>query len=392
MSVTTESKRTGWTRELVILTITVFFAQLGLGLHSGVSTNYYVGDLGLGGDRILWLTGIREIPGLLLVFFAALMIRVPLKRRVAMALVLMALGYGAYALVHSYTALIAAALVSSVGFHFWMPLQSSLGLSLVPKAEGGRMLGRLSGIAAVASLGGMLLISLTVAKLGLRAFYVLAGIAFIVGAGVVLRLPTNLAKGNGQEQRIVFKRRYWLYYVLIFFEGSRTQVFFAFASWVMVEVYGMGPETLPLLLIASRVVNMVGAPQMGRWIDLFGERRVLVTAYLGLAISFVGYALLHNVWMLAALYVTINFLVLSRMALSSYVNRIALPGDLTPTLSAGVSVNHITSVTMSLLAGALLGLVGYEALSWGAAVMILISCPFALMVRAGHLESKQATT
>ena len=387
---TTHPKR-GGTADLVILMLTVFFAQLGLGLHSGVSTNFYVDELGLGGDRVLWLTGIREIPGLLLVFVAALMIRMPLKHRSAVALALMALGYGAYAMVHSYLALIVVALVSSVGFHFWMPLQSSLGMSLVPKAEGGKILGRQSGVSAVAALGGMMLISLTVAKVGLRAFYVLAGIVFVIGAVMVLRLPSGIGREDGRtEQRIVFRRRYWLYYVLTFFEGSRTQVFFAFATWVMVEIYGMGAETLPLLLIASRIVNMVGSPQMGKLIDRIGERRVLVASYLGLAASFAGYAMLHNVWMLAALYITINFLVISRVALSSYVNRIALPGELVPTLSAGVSVNHITSVTMSLLAGTLLSVVGYEVLSWGAAVMILISCPFAFMIRIGHEEPEPA--
>lgn len=375
-------KKFKWTRELVFLMATVFFAQLGFGFQNGVSTNFFVHDLGLGGDRVLWLTGIREIPGLLLVFIAALMVRMSLPQRTMVALVLMALGYGMYALVHSYTALIVGALISSVGFHNWSPLQSSLGMGLVSKAESGKIMGRLSAVGSVASLAGMLLIALAVNQLGFRAFYVMAGVAFLVGAVLVTRLPASLGAEGKDDRRMVFKRRYWLYYVLTFFEGSRTQVFFAFASWVLVEIYGMSAQALPLLLIASRVVNMVGSPRMGHWIDRFGERRVLVISYLGLAVSFAGYATLHSIWFLSVLYVVINFLVISRVALSTYVNRISLPGDLVPTLSAGVSVNHITSVTMSLLAGTLLQLVGYETLSWGAAVMIVISVPFAMMVRA----------
>jgi hypothetical protein len=69
------------------------------------------------------------------------------------------------------------------------------------------------------------------------------------------------------------------------------------------------------------------------------------------------------------------------MGLSTYVNRIAPPGELTPTLSAGVSVNHVTSVSMSLLAGTLLSIVGYEALCWGAAAVIMVSVPFALALK-----------
>jgi len=69
------------------------------------------------------------------------------------------------------------------------------------------------------------------------------------------------------------------------------------------------------------------------------------------------------------------------IGLSTYVNRIAPPDELGPTLSAGVSVNHITSVTMSLVAGTLLSIVGYEALCWGAACIILLSVPFALLIK-----------
>jgi hypothetical protein len=54
-----------------------------------------------------------------------------------------------------------------------------------------------------------------------------------------------------------------------------------------------------------------------------------------------------------------------------------------PTLSAGVSINHVSSVTVSLLAGSLLTLLGYERLSWAAAGVIFLSVPFALAIRIG---------
>jgi predicted MFS family arabinose efflux permease len=379
--------KTHWKRDLAIFMATVFMAQLGLGIHSGVSTNFLVQEMGLEGKEVLWLTGFREIPGLLLIFLAALMVKLPLSRRTAVSLVLMAIGYGGYGLSRSYTFLVATALISSVGFHNWMPLQNSLGLSLVPKEESGSILGRISAVGAVASLGGMLLITLLVNTVGLRVFYGVAFVVFLIGAAIMMQLPTTVGHGDGgSNDKIVFRKRYWLYYVLIFFEGSRTQVFFAFSTWVMVEIYGLNAQTLPLLLIVSRLVNMVGSPMMGKAIDRFGERAVLVTCYAGLAAGFISYAMAQSIWALAAIYVVINFLVISRVALSSYVNRISLPGDLVPTLSAGVSVNHITSVTMSLLAGTLLSLVGYQTLSFAAAGMIALSIPFAFMVRTRSVK------
>jgi predicted MFS family arabinose efflux permease len=116
-------------------------------------------------------------------------------------------------------------------------------------------------------------------------------------------------------------------------------------------------------------------------LDTFGERLTLSGSYVLLALCFVGYATVHDAWFLGAMLIGIRLLVTLRIGLSTYVNRIAPPEELTATLAAGVSINHITSVTMSLLAGTLLGVFGYETLCWGSAVIIALSVPFALAIR-----------
>jgi VIT1/CCC1 family predicted Fe2+/Mn2+ transporter len=77
------------------------------------------------------------------------------------------------------------------------------------------------------------------------------------------------------------------------------------------------------------------------------------------------------------------------MGISTYVSRIAPPEELTATLSTGVSVNHLTSVGLSLLAGALLPVVGYQVLCWAVVAIVSLSVPFALQIRT-HLP--QVTT
>jgi MFS family permease len=120
---------------------------------------------------------------------------------------------------------------------------------------------------------------------------------------------------------------------------------------------------------------------MGNWIDRFGERKVLTISYIALVLSFIGYATIRNVWILAVLFMSIRLLVLFRIGLHTYINRIAPTNDLSPTLSAGVSINHISSVGISMIAGTLLTIVGYQALCWGAAGIITLSVPFALAIR-----------
>ena len=366
---------------LITLAVTVFLVNFGQGLFGGVSTNFFVNVMGLSGSQVLWMTGVREIPGLSLMLIAALIARLPLSHRTALSLVVMGVGFALYATAHSYLALLVVVVLASIGFHNWLPMSSSLGLALAKKEHSGRILGMISSTGALATIVGMGVASLLATTLPLRAFYVLGGLAVVLGGLSVLRIPASVGERHAAEPRLLLKRRYWLYYVLIFFEGSRMQVFHAFGTLILVQNYGLNAQQISFLLVVSGIVNFVLAPRLGHWLDVFGERATLSVSYVALALCFVGYATVHNVLFLCLMLVGINFLTMLGMGLSTYVNRIAPPEELTPTLSAGVSFNHITSVSMSLLAGTLLGLVGYEALCWGAAGVIMLSVPFALAIK-----------
>ena len=375
------SSTSTWGRYLVFLAIAVFMDRLGQGLLGGASTNFFVRTLGLSGKQVLWLTGIREIPGLTLMFLAALAMHLPLSRRAGVAMLLMGVGYGLYAVVHSYVALLAVAVLSSIGFHSWMPLQSTIAFALTRKEQSGRVMGTLASMGALASIMGMGITALLATTLPLRSFFIVGGIAIVIGAIMVSRIPTSVGERTAGQSRLLLRPRYWLYYVLTFFEGSRMQVFSAFGTLVLVQDYGLDARRISLLLLASGVVNFVFARPLGRMLDVVGERVTLSVSYVALALCFVGYATVHNVWFLCLTLIVINLLVTLSIGLSTYVNRIAPKEELGPTLSAGVSVNHITSVSMSLVAGSLLSIVGYEWLCWGAAGLILISTPFAMAIK-----------
>ncbi len=377
-----------WSRHLITLAAAVFMISFGTGLINAVGTNFYVETLKLSGAQVLWLAGIREIPGLVLMFIAALIMHLPLARRAAFSVILMGVGYSLYALVNSYAALILVSLVASLGFHNWLPLNNALALGLTTKEKSGRVLGALSSVSALASIVGVgaialfsYLFQLLAQAVPLRAFNAIGGALMILAALLILRLPSHIGNTQKAQPRLLLKPRYWLYYVLTFFEGSRTQVFHAFGTLVLVQYYGLQTFQISTLLLVSGVVNLLLTPVMGRMIDRYGERMTLSVGYVLLALCFVGYATVHNPWFLGGMLVGINLLVMLSMGLSTYVHRIAPAEELTPTLSAGVSVNHITSVTMSLLAGTLLRIVGYEALCWGAAAIIMLSVPFALAIK-----------
>jgi predicted MFS family arabinose efflux permease len=369
-----------WSQNLIILAAAVFLLSLGMGLQNGVNTNF-IQELGLSGSQVLLQAGIREIPGLCLMLIAAMIMHLPLIWRSVASVLIMGVGYALYAAVHSWSALVVVSLTASLGLHLWMPLNNSLALGLVKKENSGKVLGSLSAVMALASMAGIGSIILLSHWLSLRFLVGIAGVSIIVAAIVLTRLPKNIGETKKSQPRLLFKRRYWLYYVLLLFEGSRTQVFSAFNTMVLVYNYGLSAMQISILLLVSGLVNFLLAQRLGRMLDVVGERITLTIGYIGLALCFVGYATINNVWFLGLMVIFINLLVTLSMGLSTYVNRIAPPEELTPTLSTGVSFNHITSVGMSFVAGGLLPIVGYKPLCWGAVVIITLSVPFSLAIR-----------
>jgi predicted MFS family arabinose efflux permease len=369
-----------WTGNLVLFAAALFLARFGQGLLGGARMNFFVETLGLSGAQVLWMEGIRELPGLGLIFVAALTMRLPLSRQGTLSLVLMGVGFVLYAFVGSYSGLLAAGIVASFGFHLWTPLNSAIGMSLSSKENTGRVLGALASVGSLAGIIGMgaiSLISWLFESMRLTNYYLVGG-TFIVLAGLLLfRLPQNVGASEVKPPRILVKRRYWLYYVLIFFAGARKLVLGSFVSLVLVQDFGFEVWQMSTLTLVSSVLGLILAPRLGALIDRFGERTTTPVAYTILAICCLGFAAVRSLWVLVALWILIKLVAPLGMGLRTYVYRTAPPEELTPTLSAGVTFDHISSVSMPFLAGALLPVVDYSGVFVGAAMLILLSIPFA---------------
>jgi MFS family permease len=169
--------------------------------------------------------------------------------------------------------------------------------------------------------------------------------------------------------------------LLTFFEGSRKDVLNTFGTLVLVSNYGFQVWQISLLLMASSIVNMISAPYMGWLIDHLGERKCLSTSYVLLTLCCVGFAVLHNPWVLVGVLIVMKLAVMLGMGLNTYVYRLAPAEELTPTLSAGISINHISSVAMPIVAGILLPIIHYEGIFWGTAGLIFLSVPLALALQ-----------
>lgn len=363
---------------ILLAAMTLAFG-LSMNTSNAVTTNYFADVLHFTGPQFGYITAIREIPGLLLILITALLYRMSQQRLTALALVVLAVGVGGYALATDFRTVLPWVVLGSLGFHTVLQTQVSLGMTLSGEAHSGRVLGAMAGVGQAGALVGMaavLLLFLRWTDLYAEV-YVACGVIALLGAAAVVGFP-HLHDGRPiaaqlPRQPIVVRRDYRYYYVLNALDGARQQLFFSFGLWVLVSRFGLGVSAVSLVIIISTVVAMVFSPWAGRMIDRHGERRTLSAINVAYIVALGGYALMGNVWFACAFYVLYSFIApFSAIGAATYLRKIAVPADMAPSLAMGVTLLHATAIVVPVAAGMILNYVGYQ-------VPFFIGCGFALV-------------
>lgn len=323
----------------------VFLFGFGFAVYSGVFQNFLRDGFGANALDLGRLESTREIPGLLAALMAGTLVAFAESRIAALGLFITALGIGYSGFAGAIGPLTLITVFWSIGFHLWATVQSAITMALAKGKEGGRHLGRMSAIGAVATIAGLGVATLGSGfKIPYQAYFIVAGIA-IAGAALLCALLSSHAEG-GKRQPIVFRREYGLFYLLIFLEGCRRQIFSIFASFALILVYHQPLWAMLLLQFINAILITVTAPWMGKLIDRIGEREPLSWYAVGLIVVFLGYAISHSVEALYALFLIDNVLFTFGVGFTTYLHRIAKPGDFTPSLAMGTTMNHIAAVTV----------------------------------------------
>ncbi len=348
----------GRRRALLFVGLAVAAVAFALALQIGLCDNFVVGELDLKGFHKGVLEAVREACGIVSLGILALLAGVAEPLLGAAMLALFAVGLGSYAFIPDFRWLLITSVVWSQGLHVWMPLPDSMTLSLAEPGRSGFRLGQVrSAGAAGFGLGIGAALGLTLLGVRMRPMFLVAGAFGLLAAALCFGIPRDL-KTPGP--RLVFRRRYGLYYLLCFLDGWRRQIFLCFAGFLLVREYGTRLEVILLLLGIVQAVSYLVMPWVGRLIDRVGERRVLVFYFCIVTLIFIGYTFLRNRYALYVLYVSDNCFSALAAALTVYVGRIAPPGERTPTLGMGVAMNHVSAVLMPLLGGLLWQHFGYQ--------------------------------
>ena len=362
-------------RGMLTLAITSFAVTMSLNVFMAISPNFFRDELRMGGAQNGYLISIRELPGFLLIFVAAILLRLGLPRATGLSLVFMGIGFASFATAHGFATIIIPTIISSIGYHSWLQLQDALGLTLARRGEEGRVLGRFRSIGFAGTLIGLLAVLAMLmwvesstgnlrANQGpwLRGAWIAVGVAALVGALSIIRFPdSDDARATARAApAITWRREYRLYYLLTFFDGSRMQIYFAFAPFVMVEAFGVNARALLILSIVAAIINWFSGSRVGRLVDRYGEKRMLTAGYVMHLTVFLGFAFSKNIWLLYLTYLGYNFLFLFSIGTTTYLRKICRPRDLAPSLAMGISLAHMTAVVVPIVGAALWSRLGYQ--------------------------------
>ena len=377
-----KSVRRDWA---LLVAVTALFA-FGFAVYNGIFQNFARERLGMQPNQLGLLESLREVPGLLTAFTAGTLVALAEPRLGAIALAICGLGIGATGQMGSYWPLVGVTVFWSVGFHLWMSVQPAITVALSRVEEGGRRLGQMAGVAAAATVAALATSVLLKQVASYDALMLMAGAA-ICAAGVLGFLLSEHSHGQ-PRLRIVYRREYRLYYWLNFLEGCRRQIFMTFASFTLIAVYRTPVQTMLILALLNATLLVLAAPLVGRAMDRYGERPLMTVYYVVLTAVFAGYATIRMPSILFALYVTDALLSSFGMGLTTYLNRIVRPGDLTPSLAMGLTMNHVAAVIVPVTGGILWHTSGnYQIPFWIGVGLAAVSVASALRLPALSLAA-----
>ncbi|MGE4298058.1 MAG: MFS transporter [Desulfovibrionaceae bacterium] len=359
---------------LFLLTLTIASTVAFQGWRT-LYNNFAVDVAGLSGLQNGMVQSLREVPGFLSLLVIYLLFFISEHRLAALSVAILGLGTAATGFFPSYYGLIFTVLAMSFGFHYYETLNQSLTLQYFDRTTAPIIFGRLRGIASGINLlvgGAVFAMSLFLDFKGM--YVVMGGLVVVVGLWCATRNPTDRDLPP-QHKKMVFKRRYWLYYALTFLAGARRQVFVAFAVFLMVSKFNYTVRDITVLFVVNNVINWYLSPAIGRAVNRFGERPVLTLEYAALLVIFTGYAFTDS-WLVAgALYVLDHIFFNFALAIRTYFQKIADPADIAPSMAVGFTINHIAAVVIPALGGAL-WLVDYRIVFLGAAGLAFLSLLF----------------
>ena len=338
--------------ELLILIMTIG-AGLSWAVWLNLLNNFAIEKVNFSGAEIGILQSLREVPGFLAFTVIFVLAFVREQKLAYISFGMMGFGVLITGLVETNLTFYLATIVMSTGFHYFETISSSLTLQWIDKDKTAEFLGRVIATRSAASIAAFSLvwIMFEIFDIEYLWIYFVGGGFSVLAAIFCWQYFSYFPQKVTQTKKVVLRKRYWLYYALQFMGGARRQIFVVFAAFLMVEKFEFSVGEISLLLLANAAINVTLAPKIGRLIQRFGERRSLIFEYVGLALIFIGYALVESSAFAVFLYIADHLFFSIAIALKTYFQKIADPADIASSAGVSFSINHIAAVFIPVVFG-----------------------------------------
>ena len=337
----------------------------------------------------------RELPGFMLVFVLAVLYEFSAEKIFQAGALVMLAGMMMQSFVLAERLYVTAAVfVYSLGEHMQFGMRSTLALQYSREGRGGAALGIQNSAYQFGTLAGYIVIALVFGLLagrtGLyRQVFILSSGIILVGFFISLKM-TGESRHDHNVSRFYFRRKYYKFYMLEVFYGARKQIFFTFGPYLLVLFYGAGAMAISILFAISAIATFICSPLIGKIIDRFGYKIVMVMDTLILVIVCFFYGFAHHLFSMDTAFIVccVNYILdavisLASMASNVYVQDLSdTPEEVKATISTGVSVNHLITILIALFGGWIWQVMGIETLFMLSAFFGLCNSAYAAGVNA----------
>lgn len=356
----------------------IFLLSLSLAAAFGLQgwrvlfNNFGVEIINVSGKDVGIIQSVREIPGFLSLLVIYLLFFIKEYRLSALSVMVMGIGVFFTGLFPTVTGFIITTLIMSFGFHYFETTNQSLTLQYFKKNESPYVFGKIRGYTAAVNILVALFILIVSHFLSYTFIYIMIGsIVFLVGLKDLFYSPEHNDLVP-QHKKMIFKKKYWLFYALTFLAGARRQIFVVFSLFLLVKKFDFSVQEIALLFVINNVIGYFLNPLIGKSVIRFGERKVLSLEYFSLMIIFLLYAEIDSKWIVGILYILDHIFFNFSLAIRTFFQKYADPEDIAPSMAVGFTINHIAAVVIPVIGG-ILWIYNYKIPFIGGAFLALFS-------------------
>lgn len=361
-------------KEVKIYITILAFVALGMGMSFEIISNYLKEVYNVTTVQRGFIEIPREFPGVIIIFLVSIFAFVGDYRLSAVAFILPCIGFLILAIFTPvYWLMLLILFFISLGLHVNVALRDSMALKFNSNSSmEGKSLGIFRSISKIFSLIAAIIVYLTF-KYDVFSFtngiiynYLIASVLFLLAA--ILFIYLVKITGDKPEKRKVsflYRKEYNLYYILTILNGAQKQVFLVYGPWVLIQILNKGVEAVVLPTIIGLFLAIFFVRVVGKLVDKFGVKALLFVD----AFSFIFVYLLYGfitlgfenglLPLIGIPVIIVNVIIIidimsmeMGMVRTLYLKTILVEeNDLSRTISLGVSLDHVVSLTMAVAAG-----------------------------------------